>query len=73
MVMRTWVQILQMKVSISVGNNNYTNMSLLLELNIYPPTPVKIPTPSMVTPSLTYFLVQVSHHQGNGQIGPQRH
>ena len=37
MVMRRWVRILQMKVSIVIGNNNYTKMSLLLELHIYIP------------------------------------
>ena len=34
-VMSTWVRILQMKVSIVIGSNNYTKMSLLLELHIY--------------------------------------
>ena len=34
MVMRTWVRILQMKVSIIFGNNNYTKMSLLLYIDI---------------------------------------
>ena len=47
MVIRTWVGILQMKVSIIIGINNYTKMFLLLDLHIYIvfPTTQKIPTP----------------------------
>ena len=41
MVTKTWVQILQIKISIIFTNNNYTKTPQLLELHIYPQTPQK--------------------------------